>query len=216
MNRTSILTGFPWNDLPPKSRVVDVGGGLGHITMTIARQYPELQYVVQDRHAVIPDTEKYWRTNFPQALDSGLHDITNPQPIHDAAVFFLRVVIHVFGRTSAIHILSNLRASATPDTKLVLIEQIIPYACPYNDVSGHPVAGTKDLFPSPPPPLVNFGRFTSLGYLLDLQMACALNAEERTFGTWVELCRAGGWNITQVYPIPGSRFSHIVAVPLQD
>lgn len=33
--------------------VVDVGGGIGSATMTIAKKYPELQYVVQDTHVVI-------------------------------------------------------------------------------------------------------------------------------------------------------------------
>ncbi|KIY48412.1 S-adenosyl-L-methionine-dependent methyltransferase [Fistulina hepatica ATCC 64428] len=215
----AILRGFRWDELPPNARVVDVGGGIGHITMTIARQNPNLRYVIQDRPSVIHAAEEYWKINSPEALDNGLvklqsHDILSPQPVTDATVFLLRLVIHAFGSSEAIRILSHLCASAGPDTKLVLVEQVIPYACPIHEVSDRLIAGADDLFPIPPPPLENMGRFSSMAYMIDLQMACSLNAEERTLGSWVQLCRAAGWDIVRVYPISGSVFSHIVAVPV--
>lgn len=53
-----VMAGFRWGDLPPKSVVVDVGGGLGHVTMRIAREYPDLRYIVQDRVAIIEQAEE--------------------------------------------------------------------------------------------------------------------------------------------------------------
>lgn len=53
-----VLPGFKWGDLPPKSVVVDVGGGLGHVTMRIARKYPNLRYIVQDRLAIIEQAKE--------------------------------------------------------------------------------------------------------------------------------------------------------------
>jgi hypothetical protein len=48
-----ILQGFKWNELPPKSLVVDVGGGIGHTVMVIRKAHSSLKFVVQDRPAVI-------------------------------------------------------------------------------------------------------------------------------------------------------------------
>jgi hypothetical protein len=49
----AIDLGFKWGSLPPNSLVVDIGGGLGHITMKLVKYYPNLRYIVQDRQAVI-------------------------------------------------------------------------------------------------------------------------------------------------------------------
>ena len=48
---------FPWEKLPSDSIVVDVGGGIGSQTLPIARAYPNLKFVVQDREAVVKDAE---------------------------------------------------------------------------------------------------------------------------------------------------------------
>lgn len=49
----AITLGFSWNDLHPGSVVVDVGGGLGHTTMTLIQHYPGLKHIIQDRPLVI-------------------------------------------------------------------------------------------------------------------------------------------------------------------
>jgi hypothetical protein len=45
--------GFPWNSLPDGAKIVDVGGGIGTMSMIIANEYPKFQYVVQDLPHVI-------------------------------------------------------------------------------------------------------------------------------------------------------------------
>jgi hypothetical protein len=83
-------TGYSWETLPPGSLVVDVGGGVGSQSLTLARHHPNLRFVVQDRDAVIGDANEvrctsvlrilllhdspltqYWKKNMPEALDSG-------------------------------------------------------------------------------------------------------------------------------------------------
>ena len=84
-------TGYAWGKLPPGSLVVDVGGGLGSQSLTLARRHPDLRFVVQDREAVVGDANEvrcpsvpipyillpdasltqYWKKNMPDALDSG-------------------------------------------------------------------------------------------------------------------------------------------------
>ena len=46
-------TGFPWEDLPKDSVVVDVGGGIGSMSVMLAQAFPHLRFVVQDRAGVV-------------------------------------------------------------------------------------------------------------------------------------------------------------------
>jgi len=54
----AILMGFKWAELPPNAIVVDVGGGMGHLTMRLAKNVPNLKYIVQDRPSVIVQGRK--------------------------------------------------------------------------------------------------------------------------------------------------------------
>lgn len=44
-------------------------------------------------------------------------------------------------------------------------------------------------------------------------MYVGLNGEERTLGTFLEVTKASGWKIKQVFPIPGSAHKQLLAVP---
>ena len=45
--------GFPWADLPKDSVVVDVGGGIGSVSVKVAEAFPHLRFVVEDRAPVV-------------------------------------------------------------------------------------------------------------------------------------------------------------------
>ena len=49
------MTGYGWERLPEGSLVVDVGGGVGAQSLTLAKHYPQLRFVVQDRESVLGD-----------------------------------------------------------------------------------------------------------------------------------------------------------------
>jgi hypothetical protein len=42
------FTGFPWDSLPDGSKVVDVGGGIGAVSLPVAKKFPHLQFIIQD------------------------------------------------------------------------------------------------------------------------------------------------------------------------
>ena len=52
---TSIFAGYGWEHLPEGSLVVDVGGGVGSQSLTLASNHPQLRFVVQDRESVVGD-----------------------------------------------------------------------------------------------------------------------------------------------------------------
>ena len=82
------VTGFGWADFRDNALVVDVGGGIGSQTMTLAQHYPRLRFIVQDRHEVLKEAvavcyfpwsmkpladhePKYWSARLPGAIEEG-------------------------------------------------------------------------------------------------------------------------------------------------
>ncbi|KAJ3501836.1 hypothetical protein NLJ89_g9160 [Agrocybe chaxingu] len=65
------LHAFNWKSLSKGSVVVDVGGGLGSVSLPVAGEYPDLQIVVQDLPPVIESAAKLWKKENPEALMSG-------------------------------------------------------------------------------------------------------------------------------------------------
>ena len=49
------VVAFDWKSLPTNALVVDVGGGVGSVSMALARECPDLRIVVQDRPGVVED-----------------------------------------------------------------------------------------------------------------------------------------------------------------
>lgn len=51
-----LFEGFDWKGLKHNSVIVDVGGGLGSQSMTLAQTFPHLRFIIQDREPVLKDT----------------------------------------------------------------------------------------------------------------------------------------------------------------
>ena len=87
------MAGYAWEKLPEGSLVVDVGGGVGAQSLTLATHHPHLRFVVQDLKSVVDGAvgvrglgfpicpeystcltifrPQFWKTNMPDALESG-------------------------------------------------------------------------------------------------------------------------------------------------
>lgn len=114
---------------------------------------------------------QFWQREYPEPLADGrvtlqAHDFFEPQPIKNAAVFFLRFVLHDWPAEKAKLILKALRPSAAPNTKLVLLENLVPYAVPGLEQN---IPGDKVSVP-PAPLLPNLGAVNFFCYMVDMHV----------------------------------------------
>lgn len=95
------------------------------------------------------------------------HDFFAPQPIKNAGVFLLRNIMHDWSDAYCIQILRHLRAAAAPFTQLVIVDNIMSYACVEEDLKTIPGAER----PLPPAPLLpNGGHAATIPYFQDIQV----------------------------------------------
>ncbi|KAJ3559927.1 hypothetical protein NM688_g39 [Phlebia brevispora] len=233
---SNILQGFDWKDLPKGSVVVDVGAGSGHHSLVLAKTHQHLEFVIQDRDAVIPDAVKHWGTELPEAIKVGrvkfqgnsasrenlviahgnrpAHDFFTPQPVKEPAVFLLRMVLHDWSDKYATMILKQLRAAASPHTQLLVIDFTMQYACE-DTTSARQIPGA--VLPLPPAPLLaNKGTGDVLPYCADLNIMALCNGEERTLSHFQKLFEGAGWKLSRVNYTPGVELENtkIFAVPI--
>ncbi|KAF8182513.1 O-methyltransferase [Mycena galopus ATCC 62051] len=213
----AIFTGFDWSALPPGSILVDVGGGLGHTSMTIAQRNPALRIINQDLEHQVDGAKLHWKENFPSHVESQMvefqaHDFFQPQPVKDVSVFLLRYILHNWPDVRAAELLRRLREAAQPTTQLVVIEKILSVAAtvPSSDEEAIPGAA-RPLAPAPLLP--NWGVGKAEFYFYDMAVHNMLGGGERTLGGFIDVLAQGGWKLTRVHHCVGSQLSHIVAVP---
>ncbi|KAL0056835.1 hypothetical protein AAF712_016551 [Marasmius tenuissimus] len=202
---------YEWESLPDKAVIVDVGGGVGTISLELATRYPNLRFVVQDLPGFIEKGFALWKKRNPEALDCGqvileVHDFFTPQPRKDASIFLLRHVVHNWSDEDSIKILTRLREAALKDTTLIVLEIIMPYACRASSSqnlgadpeleAAIPGASSRE---APVPLLPNFGVVNEFAYLMDMTMfALGKDCYERTIGQFALLFRKAGWKLTRV------------------
>lgn len=140
----------------------------------------------------------------------------------------MRAILHDWSDPYCIKILRQLRAAAGPDTKLLVIDSVVSYACA-DPPSIQEIPGAA----SPPvaaPLLPNHGQSNLRPYVLDMmvsspmtmiynlaltllcKMLCYLNGQERTAVHFDQLFKEAGWKLVRVFR-QASTFSQILGVP---
>ncbi|KAI0737198.1 S-adenosyl-L-methionine-dependent methyltransferase [Daedaleopsis nitida] len=226
---SNIVQGFPWEELPKDSVVVDVGGGIGTISLIVAEAHPHLRFVIEDRAPVCAIGRSAWGSAYADIFDADrvsyhAQDFFEPQrpfnvpgvgTVVHPDVYLIRTVAHNWGDAKVLQLLKLLRAAAGPKTHLLWVDTMLPYAC-VDDQSGKEGAlgAVRSLVPDGSPLLPNLGRGSANAYILDIQMLGRFDAKERTYREYDALTSSTGWKITRVNRAVGSLFAYTTAVPV--
>lgn len=209
--------GFEWQALPEGSLVVDVGGGVGNLTMALAKVHGHLRYIVQDRPAVAKEGEQLWKANHPGLLESGTvrlqgHDFFAEQPVKDADVFVVRYVTHNWSDKYASRILSRLRDAAQQTTKLVIIDVVVDYMSRDTGAATGIPGAAKAQAPAPLLPYPDSAAGWTYG--MDICMMSLSNCHERTLGHFVELLKGAGWKLERMCRFESPLPQQLICSPL--
>lgn len=164
--------------------LVDVGGGKGALIAALLRANPALRGVLFDLPETGPAARQYLSaTDLSSRCDVVEGDFFREVPAgHDAYV--LAHVLHDWTDEQSIAILRNCRAAAGPDTRLLILEAVLPEG----DTPHH-------------------------GKLMDLLMLTVTGGMERTEAQFAGLLRASAFRLVRVCPT-ATHQSIVEAVPV--
>lgn len=132
-----------------------------------------------------------------------VQDFFEPQPeeTKGAVLFFMRFILHDWPHDFCVTILRHLRAAAGPDTKLLVSDHVLSYACTIKEGETEFANIPGAIHPPVPQPLLpNLGRGGVGAYQMDYQMLVLFNSQERTVGEFHRLGEETGWKLISVKP----------------
>lgn len=125
----NLLRGFDWDSLPGGAVVVDVGGGSGSASITVAKEHPHLRFVVQDQEVPINNAKSKMAElpkELAQRIDLREHDFFKEQPVKGADIYLLRTIIHDWPDAEAVKILRRLVQAMKPTSRILIMDMVLP------------------------------------------------------------------------------------------
>lgn len=116
---------FDWARIG-NGKVVDVGGGQGSISMAIAREYPDLTFVVQDFENTVAEGRKNIPAELADRFTFTGHDFFDPQPVADADVYFFRGVFHNWPDKYCVKLLQSLAPALRKGVTVLINDAAAP------------------------------------------------------------------------------------------
>jgi 6-hydroxytryprostatin B O-methyltransferase len=172
-----------------------VGGSTGHASIALARRYSELTFIVEDLPEVVEEGPKYLASQddgytLESRVSYKAHNFFDPQPVRDADVYLLRMILHDWAFADSVRILTHLAEALKPGARIIIMDTVLP------DPGSIPVSKERLL------------------RVRDLTMMQVFNSQERHLEDWKEIFSKvpRGLKVEQVKQPAGSVLSLIVLV----
>ena len=120
-----ILDLFRWRT-PESGLVVDVGGSHGSLSLALARRFPFLRCIVQDRSHVVAQGREQVPPESADRVSFMEHDFFKEQPVKGADVYLLHFVLHDWSDKYAAQLLRALVPALKTGARVVLVEAVVP------------------------------------------------------------------------------------------
>ncbi|TFK38230.1 S-adenosyl-L-methionine-dependent methyltransferase [Crucibulum laeve] len=196
----AVITEFPWAELGKGATVCDVGGGIGNITMQLAKKYPTLKLILQDLPERIQQAKnEVWPKECPLAIQENRIqfepiDFFTQSPVKGCDVYYLKNIIHDWPDVDCIKILSSVKKAMGPHSRVLIQEYILR---PANRVPDD----QSNLEQAPEPLLPNYGVGRIRQYNVDVDMMILLNSQERNIDGFIKLGETAGLKIVKVWDL---------------
>jgi O-methyltransferase domain/Dimerisation domain len=169
----AVAAAYDWKKFPV---IADIAGGIGSQLVAILDAHPSVRGVVFDQPQVVANAIPHPRMervggDFFQSVPAG------------ADAYVMRWIIHDWPDAESMAIMANIRKAMKPDSRLILIEEIIPDG-----------------------PELTWAKW------LDLQMLVGPGGQERTVAEYAALFAKSGFELDQIIPTPTGS-SLIIARP---
>ena len=105
--------------------VVDVGGSEGHVSIELAKSFPSLKFIVQDRPEVISGAQAKVPPGLQSRVTFMAHDFLNEQPV-EANCYLFRRIFHNWPDAYCVRILQNLIPALQPGARIVINDNVMP------------------------------------------------------------------------------------------
>ncbi|KAL4939603.1 hypothetical protein BDV06DRAFT_230925 [Aspergillus oleicola] len=125
-----LVDGVDLEYVPQGGRLVDVGGSTGGAAIALAKAHPSLNFTVQDLASNIEtglETSASLPSNIQSRLTFQPHDFTQPEPVHGADAYLLRMILHDWRDEQAVTILRNIVSAMDPaKSRLFIMDTVLP------------------------------------------------------------------------------------------
>ncbi|KAJ7634560.1 S-adenosyl-L-methionine-dependent methyltransferase [Roridomyces roridus] len=189
---------YPWAALPTDTIVCDVGGGYGHSTIDLLKDFPHLQIVVQDLSSVVEEGRQSLEDNrnlsvaLKQRVKHIPLDSFKDSPVKHCDVYYLSHIIHDWPLAECKKILDNIRKVAKPSSRLLIHEFVLQYAA---------AESSSNVEKAPEPLLPNWGIGRVRQYNQDINMMVCLNSQERILAEFTEIGAASGFEFVKLWDL---------------
>lgn len=119
---------FPFERLAQHGgKIVDVGGGKGHVMISIGRRYPraDLRFIVQDFASAVDTGREECPADLSHKFEwAALDFLAGEQPVKRAAAYFLRHILHDWSDRYCARILKPIVAAMEPSVSRLLVTDV--------------------------------------------------------------------------------------------
>jgi hypothetical protein len=110
---------YPWDSIG-NGTVVDVGGSKGHISVLVAQQYPNLNFIVQGLPEALTGAAEAVLSDVADRIQFREHDFFTPQTVQ-ADVYLFRNIFHNWPDAFALQIIQQLVPALRKGSRIVMI-----------------------------------------------------------------------------------------------
>ncbi|KAH7381319.1 O-methyltransferase-like protein [Phaeosphaeria sp. MPI-PUGE-AT-0046c] len=124
----SLKESYPWDQIDG-GKVIDVGGGSGHMSVALARAFPHLELIVQDSLTMLSSAEQNDFSDLNGRVTFMPHDFFTKQPVSGAAAYLLRYITHNWNDADCIRIFRAMVPAlekSRPGTPLLINDVVLP------------------------------------------------------------------------------------------